>query len=64
MLTLLIAGVMLVAFAASAIAGANRVALCHQTGTGDFVKIEVAEPAVPAHMRHGDVPTDEYGECP
>jgi hypothetical protein len=33
----------------------GKVAVCHRTGTGTFVRIEVARPAVRAHLAHGDV---------
>lgn len=39
--------------------GPTRVALCHRTGEGEYVQINVADRAVPAHLRHGDgVPGD------
>jgi hypothetical protein len=38
--------------------------ICHQTGNGSFHVINVSANAVPAHLRHGDVLTDEYGACP
>jgi hypothetical protein len=34
--------------------GQARVSLCHATDAGAYVSIEVASPAVPAHMAHGD----------
>ncbi len=34
--------------------GDRKVALCHKTGSGKRVRIEVSKNAVPAHMRHGD----------
>jgi hypothetical protein len=34
--------------------GNNRVAICHNLGNGDWITIYVAEPAVPAHLAHGD----------
>jgi hypothetical protein len=38
--------------------------ICHQTGNGSYHLINVSGNAVPAHLRHGDVLPDEYGECP
>ncbi len=38
--------------------------LCHSAGGHKFVQISVSTNAVPAHMAHGDVAVDEYGECP
>jgi hypothetical protein len=32
----------------------GKVAVCHRTGNGAFVRIEVAVPAVTAHLAHGD----------
>jgi len=34
--------------------GNNRVAICHNLGNGEWITIYVAEPAVPAHLAHGD----------
>ena len=47
-------------FAAS---GQNRVTICHHAGHR-YVKITVAEPALVAHLAHGDLMPDEYGDCP
>jgi hypothetical protein len=38
------------------------VAICHWANH-KFVKITVSMNAMPAHLRHGDVLTDEYGDC-
>jgi hypothetical protein len=41
----------------------GKVLLCHRTGSGGYVLINVSVHAQPAHMRHGDVlPT--AGACP
>ena len=37
--------------------------VCHSAGH-KFVMINVSNSAVPAHMAHGDVLPDEYGDCP
>jgi hypothetical protein len=41
----------------------EKVDVCHRTGAG-FIEINISGNALPAHMRHGDVTTDEYGDCP
>jgi hypothetical protein len=41
---------------------AGKVSLCHWADH-KFVKISVSMSAEPAHLRHGDVATDEYGDC-
>jgi hypothetical protein len=43
--------------------GQDKVSLCHETGVG-FVQVQVAEPAVDAHLAHGDLMPDDYGGCP
>lgn len=40
----------------------EKVDICHRAGD-KFVQISVAQPAVSAHMRHGDTLPDEYGDC-
>jgi hypothetical protein len=35
-------------------AGRQKVAVCHVTGNGSSHTINIAEPAVPAHLAHGD----------
>ncbi|MBL4651326.1 MAG: hypothetical protein JKY53_00465 [Flavobacteriales bacterium] len=39
--------------------GGNKVVICHQTGNGESITIEVNEKAVAAHIAHGDA----IGEC-
>jgi hypothetical protein len=34
--------------------GQPKVTICHRTGSGKRVTITIAEPALPAHLRHGD----------
>jgi hypothetical protein len=65
-LTLLFPALLLVVLATGAIAGGNneKVTLCHRTGNGSFHQITVSVHAMPAHLRHGDVMPDDYGDCP
>ena len=65
-LTLFFPALLIAGLATGAIAGGNneKVALCHLTGNGSFHQINVSVNALPAHLRHGDVLVDEYGECP
>jgi hypothetical protein len=48
--------------AASAHGSDGKVSICHWA-SHKFVKITVSVNAKPAHMRHGDVDPDEYGDC-
>jgi hypothetical protein len=57
--------IIVVIFAVSSVAAggnAGKVAICHWANH-KFVKITVSVNAMPAHLRHGDVLTDEYGDC-
>jgi hypothetical protein len=65
-LTLVFPTILLVVLATGAIAGGNneKVTLCHRTGNGSFHQITVSVHAMPAHLRHGDVMPDDYGDCP
>ena len=52
-------------FAVSSVAAtgnAGKVAICHWANH-KFVKITVSMNAMPAHLRHGDVLADQYGDC-
>lgn len=53
-------------FAVSAVLAAppqGKTTLCH-AAAHKYVQISVANNALPAHMGHGDVLPDEYGDCP
>lgn len=57
----------LVVFAVSAVfAGGpqGKSEVCHNAGGHKFVKISISNNAVPAHLAHGSVLPDEYGDCP
>jgi len=43
---------------------AGKSTVCHNAGGHKFVEISVSNNALGAHMNHGDVLQDEYGECP
>jgi hypothetical protein len=66
LLTLLFPALLIVVLATGAIAGGGnqKTAVCHVTGNGSFHQINVSVHAVPAHLQHGDVLVDDYGECP
>ncbi len=56
----------LVIFAVSAVVAvgpAGKTTLCH-FASHKFVEITVSNNALPAHLAHGDVPADQYGDCP
>jgi hypothetical protein len=42
---------------------AGKTTICH-FASHKYVEITVSNNALPAHMRHGDVMPDEYGDCP
>lgn len=42
----------------------GKTTICHNAGGHKFVEITVNDHALPAHMNHGDVLLDEYGDCP
>lgn len=39
----------------TAVAKPGKVEICHLTGNGDYIIIEVSERALDAHMAHGDL---------
>ena len=53
-IALSIPAALLLCTAPAAIAGQPKVDVCHRTGAGGFNLINVAAPAVPAHLAHGD----------
>ncbi len=66
LVTLFFPALLLVVLATGAFAGGNndKQTLCHLTGNGSYHQITVSVNAVPAHLGHGDVPVDDYGDCP
>ncbi len=42
----------------------DKVNVCHVTGNGSYHEINISADALPAHLKHGDVLPDEYGDCP
>jgi hypothetical protein len=61
----LLPAIIVLIFAVSSVAAgghAGKVSICHWANH-KFVKITVSMNAMPAHLRHGDVLTDEYGDC-
>lgn len=65
MVALVLPATILLGFAATAAAGgpSGKVDVCH-FASHKYVEISVSRNALPAHLRHGDVMTDEYGDCP
>ncbi|MGH2488038.1 MAG: hypothetical protein ACRDFR_00260 [Candidatus Limnocylindria bacterium] len=65
LLALLAPVIVMIAFSASALAVGpqGKVDICH-FANHKFVEISVSANAEPAHLAHGDVLTDEYGDCP
>jgi hypothetical protein len=49
--------------AAFAVPPQGKATICHHAAQ-KYVQISVSNNAVPAHLRHGDVMPDEYGDCP
>jgi hypothetical protein len=65
LLVLLAPVIVMIAFSASALAAgpAGKVDVCHWANH-KYVEISVSANAEPAHLAHGDVLVDEYGDCP
>jgi hypothetical protein len=65
LVALVLPTVILAGFAATALGAghAGKVDVCHWANH-KFVQISISNNALPAHLRHGDVLTDEYGDCP
>ncbi len=65
MVALVLPATILLGFAATAAAGgqSGKVDVCHFANQ-KYVEISVSRNALPAHLRHGDVMPDEYGDCP
>jgi hypothetical protein len=65
LLTALAPAMVLVAATAASAVGSpqGKVDVCHRTGNGGVHEINISMNALPAHLRHGDVLPDEYGDC-
>jgi len=66
LLTALVPAMVLVAATTASAFGSpqGKVDVCHRTGNGSFHEINISGNALTAHLRHGDVMPDEYGDCP
>ncbi len=66
LLTALVPAMLLVGATTASVMGSpqGKVDVCHRTGNGSFHEINVSANALPAHLGHGDVLPDEYGNCP
>jgi hypothetical protein len=65
LVAIVVPAIIVMIFAVSSVAAggkAGKVAICHWANH-KFVEINVSMNAMPAHLRHGDVLTDEYGDC-
>jgi hypothetical protein len=63
---LAVPALILVVFAVSSVVASGpmgKTTICH-AAANKFVEITVNDHALPAHMGHGDILTDEYGDCP
>ena len=63
---IVVPALILSAFAVSAVFAVGpqgKSTVCH-AAANKFVEISISNNAVPAHMAHGDVLPDEYGDCP
>jgi len=63
---LVVPAVMLALFAVNiaAAGGPNgKTTICH-SANGRYHQITISNSALPAHLRHGDVALDAYGDCP
>jgi hypothetical protein len=66
LIVVVVPALILAVFAVSSVLAqgpAGKSDICH-AAANKFVEINVSNNAVDAHMRHGDVFPDEYGECP
>ena len=66
MFSALVPALVLVAASTANVVGQplDKVNVCHRTGNGSFHEINISQNALPAHLKHGDVLPDEYGDCP
>ncbi|MDQ4035871.1 MAG: hypothetical protein M3153_08065 [Chloroflexota bacterium] len=67
LVVVVVPALILVVFAVSSVMAQGpmgKSTICHSAGGHKFVEITVNDHALPAHMKHGDVLADEYGDCP
>lgn len=65
-IAIVVPALILVVFAVSSALASGplgKTTICH-FASHKYVEITVNDHALPAHMAHGDVLTDEYGDCP
>ena len=63
---IVVPALILTVFAVSAVFAGRpqgKTTVCHAAAK-KFVEIKISNNALPAHMAHGDVLPDEYGDCP
>lgn len=62
---IILAAVIVVSFTSVAFAGAEKVQICHDTGsvTDPFVVISISDSAYDAHIGHGDKAVGENNSC-
>jgi ABC-type molybdate transport system substrate-binding protein len=66
LVVVVVPALILIVFAVSSVVASGpmgKTTICH-AASQKFVEITVNDHALDAHMRHGDVLTDEYGDCP
>jgi response regulator of citrate/malate metabolism len=66
LVVVIVPALILTVFAVSSVMAqgpAGKVEVCHAAAQ-KYVEINVSTNALDAHMRHGDVLPDEYGDCP
>ena len=63
---LVVPAIMLALFAVNIVAAGGptgKTTICH-SANGRFHQITISNNALPAHLQHGDVALDQYGDCP
>ena len=66
LIAVVVPALILAVFAVSSVMAsgpAGKTTICHNA-SHKYVEITVNDHALPAHMGHGDVLPDEYGDCP
>ena len=66
MFSALVPALVLVAASTANVVGQplDKVSVCQRTGNGSYHEVNISQNALPAHLKHGDVLPDEYGDCP